>query len=359
MANSVTIEMWNFDPGFAYGPFEGLPPEWSEENGEGLPANVVTSGPAIDLTPYVVSVTITDTDSDGLITGNGNDAFTISGIEYTINAVWFGDKMTVNGTEYTSVTFYGHDEFGNVQSLAMPMVDGAPVAAFPGDITGTVWIEIPNAYALPITDIPCFTRGTRIETAVGEVNVEDLKVGDLVMTKDKGLQPIRWIGSRFIERSSLAANRDLRPIRVSKGALGNNNPTRDLLVSPQHRILVRSKVAQRMFDVGEVLVAAKQLLEVVGIDVDNEVEEVEYFHFLLDEHHVVISNGAESESLYTGPRALRSVGRAALEEIYTTFPELRESDPEMVTVGARLFLTGSEGRKLAKRHARNRKALVM
>lgn len=205
----------------------------------------------------------------------------------------------------------------------------------------------------------CFAKGTLIETDRGPIAVEGLKTGDLVVTRDAGLQPIRWIGSRKLGRRVLEGNAKLRPIRIRAGALGENTPSKDLLVSPQHRVLVRSKAAQRMFGTDEVLVAARQLLLVDGIDIADDLTEVEYFHFLFDDHQVVISNGAETESLYTGPQALRSVGPAALEEIFVIFPELRDRDPAERPQGARMLLSGRQGRRLAHRHAQHARPLVV
>ncbi|SDE83846.1 Hint domain-containing protein [Paracoccus isoporae] len=111
-----------------------------------------------------------------------------------------------------------------------------------------------------------------------------------------------------------------------------------------------------MFGTNEVLVAAKQLCQVDGIDTAYDLDEVEYFHILFDRHEVVISNGAETESLYTGPQALKSVGEAALEEIFTIFPELKDHD--YTPVPARTFASGRMGRKLAMRHKKNAKPLV-
>lgn len=204
--------------------------------------------------------------------------------------------------------------------------------------------------------VPCFAGGTIIRSDNGDRRIEDLRCGDMVATRDHGLQPIRWIGSRPLSGQVLAAHPKLRPIRIKAGALGHSTPSSDLLVSPQHRVLVRSKIAQKMFGTPEVLVAAKQLVMLDGIDIADDVESVEYFHILFDQHEVVISNGAETESLYTGPEALRSVGKAAQEEIFTLIPELRGRD--YVPEGARVLATGRMGRRLAMRHAQHGKPLV-
>lgn len=204
--------------------------------------------------------------------------------------------------------------------------------------------------------IVCFVRGTMIETDKGPVSVEQLSVGDRIHTRDHGMQEIRWIGSTRLLAKTLEAHHNLRPIRIRSGAIGEKTPSADLLVSPQHRILVRSRIAQRMFGAMEVLVSAKQLCDLDGIDVAEDLTDVEYFHFLLDRHEVVYSNGAETASLYPGPQALKSVGHAAREEIFTLFPELR--NPGFSSNPACALTPGRKGRKLVTRHRMNGKPLV-
>lgn len=206
--------------------------------------------------------------------------------------------------------------------------------------------------------VPCFVRGTLIRTDRGEVRVEDLAPGMLVMTRDRGLRPLAWVGRRLIDAATLAARAHLRPIRIRAGALGQGLPRRDLLVSPQHRILVRSRIALRMFGAAEILVAAKQLLQIEGIDIATDLPEVEYVHFLFDRHEIVLAEGAETESLHTGPEALKSVGPAARAEIFAIFPELREGADSAERAGARPMVSGRMGRKLAVRHARKGRELL-
>lgn len=206
------------------------------------------------------------------------------------------------------------------------------------------------------TGVPCFVRGTMIETADGELAIESLQVGDLVQTRDNGLQPIRWIGSRKLCAAELEAAPNLRPIRIAAGALGGGLPVEDLLVSPQHRILVCSNIALKMFGTFEVLAAAKQFLLLDGFDIVEDLNEVEYFHMLFGRHEIVTSNGAETESLHTGPEALKSVGRAAAEEIFAIFPEM--SDPDYVPMPARYLTSGREARRMGMRHLRNSRPLI-
>ena len=202
--------------------------------------------------------------------------------------------------------------------------------------------------------VPCFSAGTLIETARGPVPAGDLAVGDLVRTRDAGLQPIRWIGRRALDAAALERAPRLRPIRIRASALGEGCPATDLVVSPQHRILVRSRIAQRMFGTDEVLVAAKQLCQLDGIDVAQDLSEVVYIHFLFDDHQIVFSNGAETESLLVGPEALKSVGIAARAEILALFPELADH----AAAPARTLTSGRMARKLAVRHLQNERPLV-
>lgn len=106
----------------------------------------------------------------------------------------------------------------------------------------------------------------------------------------------------------------------------------------------------------EVLVAAKHLVPLDGVDIVDDGAPVTYVHFLCDTHEVVFANGAPSETLYTGPQALKSVSPDALTEILTIFPEL--SDINYKALAARNIADGRKGRRLAVRHRKNRKALL-
>ena len=300
-----------------------------------------------------------DTESDLLVLtdGFGQDtvrAFTIADYQDQWGQTIVRDRLDVSGL---------HDADGNPLSLNDVTVgtytagNGSTHAllSFPNGESLVLWgVDPANLDRGTLHDIgiPCFCRGTLIATNRGEVPVEQLKVDDLVVTRDRGLRPLRWIGSRMLDSVDLAAAPWLRPVRIRAGALGVGLPRLDLLVSPQHRILVRSNIAQRMFGCDEVLVAAKQLLAIDGFD-QVDTQEVEYFHLLFDQHEIVRSNGAETESLYTGAHALKAVGVAAREEIFTLFPELRETP----ATAARPLIPGARARQLALRHARNRKDL--
>jgi hypothetical protein len=204
--------------------------------------------------------------------------------------------------------------------------------------------------------VVCFAAGTLIETETGRRPVEDLVQGDVVMTADHGAQPLQWIGATDVTAAQLAANPKLLPVRIRAGALGPNTPDRDLLVSRQHRILVRSRIAERMFGAAEVLVPAINLIDVPGIEVATDVTSVRYVHSLCAQHEILFANGTEAESLYLGPEARRMLPEAAIEEIATLFPEVFEMAWEPLR--CRPFVTGRRAARLTERHRRNARAFA-
>lgn len=206
-------------------------------------------------------------------------------------------------------------------------------------------------------DVPCFSSGTLIQTLHGPVRVEDLRISDQVLTYDHGYKPIRWIGSVNLSPSQLRANPKLKPILIRADALGIGYPKQDLIISPQHRILVSSTIAIRMFDSKEVLIPAKKLLPLDGVETLETISGgIEYWHVLFDEHEIIWSNGAPTEGLYTGAQALNAISPAGLLEIQTLFPEI--CDPFFNPISARLIPEkGSQVKKLVQRHKANNKPL--
>lgn len=225
-----------------------------------------------------------------------------------------------------------------------------------GALTGTVNFDSGEVLSFSGIEIICFAQGTEIITSHGPVQIEDLEVGEMIQTMDHGLQPLRWIGSTKLGHQELAARPKLKPIRISAGSLGNGTPVTDLIVSRQHRILVRSAIAERMFGVQEILVAAIKLVGLPGIEVVEDTESVEYFHMLFDQHEIVFSNGAATESLFTGPEAMNAVSEDARAEILSLFPDI---ETRTALIPARhIPEKGAWVKRFVQRHAKNNKALL-
>lgn len=350
--SEMMLDAWLFDPAFSS---PELPSGWQssiDPNGE----QGATSGPAIDLSTFMQIVTISDVNADGLVSGgdpdgpNPVDTFTVNGAIYAITSVFNGDTAVIDGVSYTLVTFYGFSD-GVFGVISLPMIDGQIAQAFAGAVSATTYITSPNDVALPIKSIPCFLRGTRIETDRGTVPVELLAAGDLVKTLDAGLQPILWVGSTPICRAELLQAPQLRPVRIRAGALSPGSPQADLLVSPQHRVLIRSAIVQRMFGVPDVLIAARHLLGLDGVETVQEDEPLEYFHLLMSCHQILYSEGAATESLFVGPHALAALPPLARQQIGALMGA-RTPDP------ARLLVPGARARGLIRRHQRNGVALM-
>ncbi|MGB1236331.1 MAG: Hint domain-containing protein, partial [Planktomarina sp.] len=204
-----------------------------------------------------------------------------------------------------------------------------------GDETGKITFEDIETFVM------CFTPGTMIKTRKGEVDVAKLRVGDKVLTRDNGFQAVRWVGAKTLDQDVLAAKEELRPVRISKGALGDNLPERDMLVSPQHRMLVGNAATELWFGSEEVLVAAKHLTCLAGVEVVGP-EEVTYIHVMFDAHEIICGDGSWTESFQPGDQSLGSLDSEARSELFELFPELADGKAEAAYPAARQTLKAHE-----------------
>ncbi|MEM8870144.1 MAG: Hint domain-containing protein [Pseudomonadota bacterium] len=174
-------------------------------------------------------------------------------------------------------------------------------------------------------DLICLASGTRVLTANGERCIEDLEIGDLVITRDNGAQEVRWIGSRTLAPDHLRTFTKHQPVRIRAGALGRNLPERDLLVSPNHRMLISDWKAEALYGLPSALVAAKDLINDQSIYRDTSISEVEYVHVLFDRHEIIFAEGAETESFHPHADGLAAVDADARSELLELFPELEHN----------------------------------
>lgn len=203
-----------------------------------------------------------------------------------------------------------------------------------------------NLFADPII-IVCFGDGTLIETDRGAVPVEELDVGDMVLTRGHGSKPIRWIGRRVVDSLTLMRLPKLRPVVVRRNAFGKGRPYQDLVLSPNHRILLDDWRAELHFGEPEVLVAAKFLRDDTRILTRPGCEAVTYHHLLFDRHEIVTSNGLETESLFFGKAARDTLDDDAMAELLILFPEL-DGDQAVFGPTAYTVLKSHEAALLAR-----------
>lgn len=173
----------------------------------------------------------------------------------------------------------------------------------------------------------CFAAGTCIDTAEGPVPVEELRQGDLVLTRDRGVQPIRWIGGRTLTPTPAQC-----PVEFATGAVGNHAPLR---VSPQHRMLISDWRAQIFFAEDIVLAPAKALINDDTIR-QVPVDEVTYYHVMFDQHDIIRANGAWTESLLYTDHTRHALSHDQREEIETLFPELMMQAMPLARVDVRV-----------------------
>jgi Ca2+-binding RTX toxin-like protein len=194
--------------------------------------------------------------------------------------------------------------------------------------------------------VPCFTPGTMIATQQGWCAVETLCIGDMVMTRDNGYQEIRWIGNKTLGAAALAQSLNLQPIRIAKDALGEGMPTQDMMLSPNHRVLVCSSAARLYFGESEVFVAAKFLDPQPGRIGPVSPGSVHYIHVLFDTHEVVLSDGLWTESFQPGEQTMTAFDNETRDEILQLFPELADQNREGYYPAARRVLKRYEARVL-------------
>jgi hypothetical protein len=257
---------------------------------------------------YFVIVNGVQVDLNTLI-ANGDATFTNIG---TTSSHVVNSDGSVSGDVFTD---------GSIGQLTLfiPVTSIGVVGAGTGDLSGSDGIEIGLDSAA--FEVICFAQGTDIMTPTGGRRIEELKVGDHVTTLDNGSQPILWVGRRRFNTHILEKNHYLRPVRIQADALGPGVPSRDLWVSRQHRMLISSNIAKRMFGRKDVLIPAIKLINFPNIAVDDSICEIEYIHVLLSTHEIIQADGAPTESLFTGPDGLKAMSPEARAEVLAIFPK--------------------------------------
>ena len=281
-------------------------------------------------------------DNDNLNGGDGSDRFVITFGSSGVN------NTTVNGNS-------GGDDT-DVLDLSGLLKDGYAItnlvqnaerngnAGYNGQVQ--LYNSATNQWAnINFSDIEeivvCFTPGTLIATPKGEIPVEQLEVGDRVITRDNGVQRIAWVGRKALNGPVLRRQPVLNPVLIRKGALGMGLPERDMMVSPNHRMLAASDQAALYFEEREVLVAAKDLCHFDGVD-QVDVSAVEYVHIMFERHEVILGDGAWTESFQPGDYSMRGLDTAQRAEIFAIFPGLADFSGGQGLQSARRSLKGFE-----------------
>ena len=276
--------------------------------------------------------------ADTLSGGDGTDTFVVGSSDYStyaddivIGNESAGDNDVLDlksfGKDLTNISFTTPDkENGTVEFLNN-------LGTVIGRMTFT---NIENV-------IPCFTPGTLIMTDRGERPVEALVAGDRVLTRDNGYQSLCWVGRRDLSGPELAQQSKMHPVLIQAGAMGPNLPAQDMMVSPQHRMLITGPRAEMMFGENEVLVAAIHLVGRAGVTRVHRAE-VSYIHVMCNQHEIVRANGCWTESYQPGCITFASMHEDQRQELLTLFPAL--ANRALTYPAARLSLKAYEARVL-------------
>ena len=261
-----------------------------------------------------VNVDQTDSNGDGQLQTDNNgqtaDTFTydVGGGSVTNNldsaGRFFVDYVDENGDPQSTVVSVYQTDNGDT-FLKFPnglQISSLTITGMQSDIYSSITYGKSSN-----STVVCFASGTLIDTPSGPRAVEELDVGDAVETLDHGLQTIRWTlkSEHFLEKT------DDKPILISAGALGLGRPAQDLIVSPQHRILVGGEQQLVGCFRSEVFAPAKALTVLSGVRQMRGKKAVTWVHFSCDRHEVVFANGCLTETLLLGEMVLQGLSETS------------------------------------------------
>lgn len=146
--------------------------------------------------------------------------------------------------------------------------------------------------------LPCLSAAAEVATGEGLVPAGWLRPGDLVLTRDSGLQPILWIGRCRLTRAEALARTEAWPVHLAPGALGHGAPPAPLTVAPAHRLLVRGAELQQHLGLIEAFAAARDLAGRPGVEVVAPHGPLDLYLILLDRHEAIVAGGLWVESLH-------------------------------------------------------------
>lgn len=283
--------------------------------------------PGDPLYDHIVDVVVNDADDDTDINSDNYDfwspdAMTVDGVAHTLDS----------GVVYNATLTYADGSTANITAVVIQTTDGDLYLA-PEMTANDDWVAMEAKAIVSVsldsvsvdttyiaanrqqTNFICFAAGTRIATPKGARPVETLAIGDLVQTLDHGSQPIRWIGTRRVGVATQLLSHGVAPVVIPAHSFAPSMPTHPLLLSQQHRVLLRSRIARRMYGSDEILIAARRLTGLHGIALRPATGPVRYIHFALDRHEIVFANGLPAETLLLGAEVERVLGTDVFTQI--------------------------------------------
>lgn len=302
---------------------------------------------------------LTGSAGNDTLTGGANDdtfVMTSGGGDDTVTDFASGDQLDTSKLSDVGNALTNQDGVVTADEVTVTGGGGSDqVLTFPSGETvtvpdGTIDASTPAAQFASLVAMgvpPCFATGTLILTANGEVAVEDLSPGDMIATADRGLQPLRWIGKRTEIFGDGSA--DHKPVEIKPGSMGKGLPRRNLVVSPQHRMVLEGPLVERAFGHRQVLAPAKALVKRKNIRRMQGKHRIDYYSLLFDRHEVIFAEGSPSESFRPGPVAMSGFEDHVKEQIYAIYPRLRAEPETGLGPAARPLVTRRQAEKMLRK----------
>jgi len=173
------------------------------------------------------------------------------------------------------------------------------------------------------TGVLCFVPGTQVRVPGGETSIQSLKEGDMVLTRDNGVERVLWIGERKLSGMELFSSPGLRPIRIRASTIRSGQPSDDLVLRPRQQVLISGARAQEFNTEELALVSVCDLLDERRTVVDYSSRDVTYIHILLEDHQILWANGVPVESCHPANSEIGQVNTADFERLLSLYPEMR------------------------------------
>ncbi|MEM6610178.1 MAG: Hint domain-containing protein [Pseudomonadota bacterium] len=295
-----------------------------------------------------------DANGDGVIWEDdlgGAETITVDGVTSGLDSIQSYNAIVSLGDGSTFTTTLGVAQLSNGEAYIVPyhetQLDNLNIQSI--ELTSILIDDYDGMYvtsaerSVDNSSIVCFAAGARIATPEGARPVEVLKPGDPVMTRDHGPQIVRW--TRSSDHALGDVEDEAKPVQVSAGALGRGLPTTDLVVSPQHRILVGGAGQLDGLFTREAFAPAKFLTALPGIRHMRGKKEITWFHFACDRHEIVTANGCHLESLLLGPMVLNGLNAAERRAVVDQFGMAPVPGAALNGPPARVCLKASECRR--------------
>ena len=169
---------------------------------------------------------------------------------------------------------------------------------------------------------------SNVRTPCGARRIENVRPGDLIVTRDNGLQPVRVVWSRTVSATDIAADPSLAPIRLKPRAIGPMMPQQDLYVAAQHRVLVPGYRLADIPDTRSCLIAARDIAEASDeAFVDKGVSDMTFYNLVFEDHHAFTANGLPVESYLPSHASVRELDEDVSRDIAALFAREAESEP--------------------------------